>query len=225
METKVLRLGIDFDNTLVCYDPLFHKLATERQLIPLDTPVSKGAVRDALRANDHEETWIAMQGEVYGARITEAQPFDGVKDFLKACVDADVQVSIVSHKTLHPFRGPQYDLHAAARRWLEYHGICHPEQPTSPAVYLELTKEEKCTRIGSLGCDYFIDDLPEFLLLPFFPEAVGKLLFDPAGLYGDTPLTRFDSWAMLQTWLQEHLHNISENHDEYLAGGESPYFG
>ena len=47
-------VGVDFDNTIVCYDGLFHKLALERGLIPEDFPASKGEVRDFLRNTDRE---------------------------------------------------------------------------------------------------------------------------------------------------------------------------
>ena len=41
-------IGIDFDNTIVCYHKLFHRLAVERSLIPVSVAVSKCAVRDYL---------------------------------------------------------------------------------------------------------------------------------------------------------------------------------
>ncbi|PIQ25951.1 hypothetical protein COW36_02920 [bacterium (Candidatus Blackallbacteria) CG17_big_fil_post_rev_8_21_14_2_50_48_46] len=199
-----MKIGVDFDNTIVCYDALFHTLACEEQkLIPLETPVSKGAVRDALRAVGHEESWIAMQGEVYGARITEATPFEGVKDFFRAAQALGIKLSIVSHKTLHPFRGPQYDLHEAARSWLRFHGFWALEASLLPetSVFLELTKEAKFARIAALNCDYFIDDLPEFLQDPGFPATTVPILFDPANLYGDSSLQRLCSWRDLQAWL------------------------
>ena len=37
-------------------------------------------------------------------------------------------------------------------------------------VFFELTKEEKIARVANIGCDYFIDDLPEILLMPGFPK-------------------------------------------------------
>src|SRR5262245_43078397 len=47
---RVMLIGVDFDNTIVSYDALFHRIATERDLIPADLPVNKTAVRDHLRA-------------------------------------------------------------------------------------------------------------------------------------------------------------------------------
>ena len=34
-------LGIDFDNTIIKYDELFHRIAYEKGLIPQDIPIQK----------------------------------------------------------------------------------------------------------------------------------------------------------------------------------------
>ena len=39
-------LGLDFDNTIVRYDNLFHKLAIEKGLIEQSVPRDKKAIRD-----------------------------------------------------------------------------------------------------------------------------------------------------------------------------------
>jgi len=72
-----MRIGIDFDNTLVRYDALFHRVALEEGLIPAGLPVNKNAVRDHLRAQGIEARWTEMQGTVYGARMAEAEAFPG----------------------------------------------------------------------------------------------------------------------------------------------------
>src|SRR4029079_9696971 len=59
-------IGLDFDNTIVRYDRLFHRLARKRGLIPDGIPVSKQAVRDHLRANGREADWTELQGMAYG---------------------------------------------------------------------------------------------------------------------------------------------------------------
>jgi hypothetical protein len=191
-------VGLDFDNTIVCYHRLFHRLARERGLVPETLPVSKGAVRDHLRSIDQEPVWTAMQGEVYGPRISEAEPFLGVKEFLDRCRENDVRVAIVSHKTRHPYLGPKHDLHAAAHTFLTAHGFYDTARTglTSETVYLELTLKEKLERIRSLGCDAFVDDLPELLAEPAFPSSAKKVLFDPAGTNPDhSDYARASSWA------------------------------
>jgi hypothetical protein len=190
-------VGLDFDNTIVCYDQLFHRLAREQGLIPETVPVTKGAVRDYLRSIGREPDWTEMQGVGYGPRISDAQPFPGVKAFLAGCKAAGVRVVIVSHKTKHPYLGPKYDLHAAAHTFLYAHGFYETaDTGLSPeSVYLELTKQAKLDRIGALGCDVFVDDLPEFLGELSFPTKPRKILFDPADANPDrADCTRVASW-------------------------------
>lgn len=181
-------IGIDFDNTIVCYDDVFYQIAVSEGVIPVTTGRSKGAVRDWLRAAGREDDWTALQGLVYGARIHLAPAFPGFLDFLRLCRAADVPVAVVSHKTRHPFAGPPYDLHTAARGWLERLGVFDdPGIGLDPErVFFEPTKAGKLARIAALSCTLFIDDLPEFLNEPGFPSGVRRIHFDPHAT-GDTP--------------------------------------
>lgn len=196
-------IGIDFDNTIVCYDRIFHRVAFERGLIPEETPLAKNAVRDFLRVAGKEDVWTEMQGYVYGERMRDADAFPGLKDFLRTCADRGIRTCIVSHKTRYPYLGPQYDLHEAARNWIALHEL-HSLGVRPEDVFFELTKEGKLSRIADLECDLFIDDLPEFLGEPKFPSAVNAVLFDPNGLHGAE--TRFEilpSWESALSLLEE----------------------
>jgi hypothetical protein len=178
----MMRVGLDFDNTIVSYDVLFHKVAREQDVVPPDTPVNKLAVRDYLRRVGREEVWTEIQGTVYGARMNEAVAYPGVIEFLIWANQVGHEIAIVSHKTKHPFLGPQYDLHAAARTWVEQH-LCKNGSPLIPSaqVFFELTKEEKLARIRDFRCDVFLDDLPEILQANGFPVSTWRILFDPDG--------------------------------------------
>jgi hypothetical protein len=175
-----MRIGLDFDNTIVSYDALFHKVARELDVVPSDTPVNKVAVRDYLRQIGQEDIWTEMQGTVYGARMDEAQAYPGVLEFMRWAALAGHELAIISHKTKHPFLGPQYDLHAAASAWVDQHLIENGSPLTSlKQVFFEQTKEEKLSRIGSFGCEIFLDDLPEILQASSFPASTRRILFDP----------------------------------------------
>lgn len=190
-------IGLDFDNTIVRYDQLFHRLAVERGLIPDSLPATKQSVRDYLRAAGREREWTELQGLAYGPRIAEAEPFAGVKRFLALCRSAHIRVAVVSHKSRHPYRGEQYDLHAAAHAFLESKGFYETgDTGLAPeSVYFEQSLPAKIGRIGELGCSAFVDDLPEVLAEPGFPPGVRKVLFDPANAHvGAAGLARVDSW-------------------------------
>lgn len=200
-----MRIGLDFDNTIVSYDTLFHKVAREQDLVPPETQVNKLAVRDYLRKIGQEELWTKMQGEVYGARMEEAQAYPGVLDFIRQAKNAGHTLAIVSHKTRHPFVGPQYDLHAAARKWIALHLLSDGE-PLIPElqVFFELTKQDKVARIADFACDVYIDDLPEILLAEGFPAATERMLFDPEQHHAEAEqlgLKPFATWADISGYL------------------------
>ena len=199
-----LHLGVDFDNTIIRYDAVFHRVAREHGLIPDGTPATKEAVREHLRAAGREEDWTALQGEVYGRRLREAEPFPGALDFLADCTRRGVPCSIISHKTRHPYRGPAWDLHAAAQDWLDYMGFFDPARVgmAPERVHFLETKEAKLARIQEVGCTHFLDDLPEILLAPGFPSGVRRLLYGAS----DSPqagLQPLPDWAAVAAYFLE----------------------
>lgn len=186
---RAMLIGVDFDNTIVCYDEVFYQAAVKQGLVPKETPVVKDAVRDYLRRCGQEDLWTELQGHVYGACMADAAPFPGVLDFFARCRERSISAYIISHKTRHPFRGQQYDLHQSARGWLKSKGL------DGDHVFLELTKEAKLKRIAEVGCTHFIDDLPEFLGEPAFPRDVERILFDPNNHHPEArQFHRFASW-------------------------------
>lgn len=188
----VLKIGIDFDNTIICYDEVFNITGVKERLIPNDLPHGKNCVRNYLRENGQEEDWIKLQGLVYGTRLDDAYPYTGVKSFFSYCENISLSCSIISHKTVHPYRGFPYDLHKSAYQWLK-------KEEFDCDIYFELTIDEKIRRIEKLGCTHFIDDLPEFLMHPDFPENTKKILFDPLRHYTketvDRRLKIVHSWS------------------------------
>ena len=197
-------IGLDFDNTIVCCDRLFHRAAAEKGLIPAEVPIAKEKVRAYLRSRGREDDWTELQGYVYGVLIREAPIFPGVVDFFTRCKEQGIAVYVISHKTRHPFLGQAYDLHKAAHEWLEQHGFYDPKGIglSKGEVFFELTKQEKLNRITRVGCSYFVDDLPELLAEPGFPAGVERIMFDPNGQHQDDGhVHRATSWAEIELLL------------------------
>jgi hypothetical protein len=198
-------IGIDFDNTIVCYDELFHRVAVEQGLIPASVPVAKGEVRGYLERCGKDDAWTELQGYVYGERLQEAAAFPGVLEFFGRCVGAGWSLAIISHKTRYPVIGAPFDLHQAAHQWLEAHGFYDPRRIglSRDQVYFELTQWKKVERIVRVGCSFFIDDLPEVLTHPELPSGVRRVLFDPHGRHGaDERLHHTTSWAEIERWIR-----------------------
>jgi hypothetical protein len=194
MAAAEFHLGVDFDNTIVCYDEVFHRLALAESLIPSSVPADKTSVRNFLRAAGKEDRWTAMQAVVYGARMPDARPFPGVLDFFAACAERGLRTSIISHRTREPIVGEPCDLHAAAYRWLEQNGFT--DIVSRDAIHFRETRAGKVAQVREACCSHFIDDLPEFLAEPLLPKELHRILFDPAGASGSQPgLTIAASWA------------------------------
>jgi hypothetical protein len=200
-----VRIGVDFDNTIVSYDALFHRVALERNLIPRELPQTKLSVRDYLRRAGKEDAWTEIQGYVYGARMDDAIAYSGAIDFLAWAREERRDLVIVSHRTRRPFLGHPYDLHDAARKWVNKFLIDRPQPLIGAAeTYFEPTKKEKLARIAGLDLDVFIDDLPEILLADEFPGRTARVLFDPDGTYpANDRLPAFASWGEIKRHVQD----------------------
>ncbi|WP_457488575.1 hypothetical protein [Tardiphaga sp. P5_C10] len=197
-----MRIGIDFDNTIACYDGVFHAAALEKGLIPAELGRDKNSVRDHLNGSGRKDEFTELQGYVYGARMELVSPYSGFADFVPAARRAGHELFIVSHKTKHPMLGPKHDMHAAARGFLVARGVMgEGEGQIAPAnVFFELTKEEKVARAASLGCEVFIDDLPEILVMAGFPNGMRRVLFDPENQFAGREaagVERLTSWAAI----------------------------
>jgi hypothetical protein len=197
-----MRIGLDFDNTIVCYDQAIEILAEQTFRLPVELPRTKLALRGFLRQEGREPEWTAFQGALYGPGMQHAQPFSQAIETMLALQEQGHELVIVSHRSLRPYAGPAYDLHAAARGWvrdrLESQGLFKDGH-----VYFYETREAKIAAIGSLGCDVFLDDLPEVLGDAMFPSRTQGVLFDPDGASdgGRGPRTR--RWQELERFLSK----------------------
>jgi hypothetical protein len=195
-----LHIGIDLDNTIVDYDHVFAHVAEQLGLLPAGSGLtSKACVKNHLRKHGDGAAWMRVQGQVYGRFIGLATPYPGFDMFLSAVRTHGVHVSIVSHKTQYGHFDPdRVDLWRAALTWLDRRGFLTVEGGgIDPAeVYFEPTRDAKLDRIASLGCNIFIDDLPELLLGPAFPALVERLWFTGGRSEPDIgALPALRSWA------------------------------
>ena len=95
-----VRIGLDFDNTLVRYDQVFAMESKKLGVMPSSWSGSKQELRDDLQSRpDGERLWQALQGRVYGSCMEHAVMFPGVAPFLMRSRQRGDDLFIVSHKT------------------------------------------------------------------------------------------------------------------------------
>jgi hypothetical protein len=194
-----LRIGLDFDNTIITYDAVFLAAARKSGLVAADFIGGKQAIRDTIRLlPDGELSWQKLQGQVYGKGLAQAEMVEGVDAFLRRCRESKVPVVIVSHKTEFGHYDPdRINLRDAARVWMSKRGFFQTSgYGIAPdAVYFENTRQDKITRIAQVGCTHFIDDLEEVLSDPAFPSGVERILFSDA-----VPAPAAASCIVCPTW-------------------------
>lgn len=190
-----MKIGLDFDNTIVKYDQVFYDVAIEWGVPLQSVPVHKLAVRDFLKGLGQEDLWTEMQGYVYGVCMDRAELYPGLIRFIQEMRQLGHSIVIISHKTRYPFLGPKYDLHSAARKWITQ----NIPDVLEEHIFFEATKTEKIQRIAQLGCHLFVDDLPEIVVSPDFPENTVPILFDPDSMHSSL-ISQYPQLRIFTRW-------------------------
>ena len=202
------KIGIDFDNTIISYDELFFERLSLTPFANATIQPHKNSIREYLRScEDGELAWQALQLEVYGRHIDLAPVSKGFSNFLTNCIDQDIEIFVVSHKTRFAAQDhiQECDLIERAKSWLVAHSLVSDYGPIkSQNVFFEPTRSEKICRIREIGCEIFVDDLMEVFLDPIFPDNVKPILFDPHDKSSNVNgLTRVRSWHELKIKLRK----------------------
>ncbi len=180
--SNIENVGIDFDNTIACYDYAFSTVGKQHGLLPSDFKGDKSSAKAYLLDKQPDGfLWESLQGLTYGRFIGCARMFDGVRSFLKKCRENEgVSVFIISHKTELAHHDPlKTNLRQSAVGWIDAQGLFASRKPLVDAnhVFFADTRDAKVDLICELGCDVFIDDLPEVLNHQRMPTQCRKILF------------------------------------------------
>ena len=168
-----MKIGLDFDNTLVGYDLVFQEAAKESRLIAENWSGNKRQLRAYIRGLPNgEKHWQKLQGQVYGRWMHQAVMMDGAAWFLHRCRVQGIQIVIVSHKTEFGHHDlEKVPLRIVAKEWMKSQGFFDADgfDIDENSVYFEDTRARKIQRIISLQVSHFVDDLPEVFQESEFP--------------------------------------------------------
>lgn len=195
----MLRIGIDFDNTIACYDQAFLDVATMMGLVTHDVASSKVDIKArVLSRPDGDLDWQRLQGQVYGKHMLRAEMFPGFLEFLYLSKLRGHKVFIISHKSeFGHFDEDRVPLRDQAILWMQRNRFFDEDGLglSRQDVFFESTREDKVRRIRALGCTHFIDDLPEVFEELLFPGKAKKILFRPnPGGPDHSPALTVASW-------------------------------
>ena len=164
MNKEKIKIGIDLDNTIICYDVAFQLAAKKFGLFLNGDGYSKKNLRDCIRQKKGGEVqWQRLQSHVYGEGIDNAHVFTGFHRFLWRCNQSGIEVEIVSHKTEYGhFDEDKISLREKANTFLSNNLIDNNFLIVDKITYTN-TKDEKLDYIKSNNFDFFIDDLIEII--------------------------------------------------------------
>ena len=194
-----MNIGIDFDNTIVCYDSLFREVALKEKFLRESWGGgTKTKIRNYLRHQaEGEKAWMKLQGLVYGKYMHGAEMMQGVANFFLSCKIRNHKIFIVSHKTEYGHYDPKkISLRKEALKWMESKHFFDPEYYgiNNEDIYFADTRKEKVEKIAHLKCNWFIDDLPDVFKENHFPSKTKKILFG----FSDHEL--LNDTAVLESW-------------------------
>lgn len=173
-----MKIGFDFDNTIIDYSNIFYEIGKINNLIPENINTSKSSVKSYLHSIGKEKEFTTIQGLVYGKEILKAKPAKNILEILKYLKKLNHDLYIVSHKTKYPFQGEKINLRDSANSWIEkFLRIDNETIFNYENIFYEDTIEKKVERIEKLEICYFIDDLISIINLIKSPT-IG-ILYDP----------------------------------------------
>ena len=184
-------IGIDLDNTIIDYRNAFWYTALATGILndtgrksdsnKKDTFPSKNAIKSYLLCRENGDyQWEALQGQVYGQYIHNAQIFPGVANFLLHCKVRGVKVYIISHKTEfgHHDKSKTSLRKAALQKKKKKDLLSGDYGIQMKDIFFFDARRKKVNKVAELNCTYFIDDLPEVFREEDFPKNTTEILFD-----------------------------------------------
>ena len=212
-----LRIGIDFDNTIVNYDGLFSKVAKKLKLNLDSYPAKKELIKkEIFKKKNGLKIWQRLQGKVYGEFIANAKIFDGLRKFIIHCNLKNYEIFIISHKT----RFGHYDekkifLRKAALDFIDSNKIIRSDITgiKKKNIFFFTTRKKKITQIKKLKLNFFIDDLTEVLCDKNFPKITKKILFSK-NKNNNEDIINVNNWFKIDQvingyWSIDHLKKLS----------------
>jgi hypothetical protein len=205
------RLGIDLDNTILNYDPLFLSEASRKGLGLKGDGSLKEILMGLIRLQPQGELeWARIEAELMGPRILDVQPHPSAFEFLIELRNRQIPFFFITHRPRFPEIGMPHDLHMWMGRWLECHHVYDRLGLKNEDVFIETSAENKIHRIRSELCTHYLDRGGDFFSHPNFPPDVHKI-----SILTPTDGSSQES-ASFKDW-QEALQRIHRNDTSLLS--------
>ena len=192
-------IGLDFDNTIANYDSVFREICFQYDLLEDGWQGTKKELKQViLSLPKGEETWMRIQGKVYGEFMHKAELMPGIANFLHHCKIKEIPICVISHKTEYGhFDDKKISLRNEAMKWMGEKNLFNKSyfSLTKDKVFFSSTRKEKVKKISTIGCSHFIDDLVEVFEEPHFPQDTKRILLDTSCQDNNKKLSVFNNWT------------------------------
>lgn len=180
-----MKIGIDFDNTIVNHDKSFNKAYLDlKHKIEITNSVKDK--KSLLKKYLTNKEWIDVQEKVYAKYINEYSKLNnGFKLFLNRCKVLGCEIEIVSHKTKLSLN-KKLNLIKPANAFLK-------SRFEVDKIFFFESLQEKLNHINNSNYDYFIDDL-EAVIEEINLPIKNKILFNFNLPNSGKNFTVFYSW-------------------------------
>ena len=204
-----MRIGIDFDNTIVDYNSLVYDISTRNNLINKGFDKDKKKIKESLILKGKEIEWRNIQSLIYGKEIFKAKLFNNFTDFIMESRKKNYFLQIVSHKTeFSNLTRKNPNLREMAIAWMKKNEFFSKLGFKLSDIHFESTREEKIKLINSIGFDYFIDDLEEVFLNKKWSKNIKPILLNKELKEKSKNIMLCNSWKKInkfffkkETWL------------------------
>ena len=170
-----LKIGIDFDNTLINHEKSFYKIIKKKLNLSKINFKNKEDLKNVVIKNFNNKIWTKIQGEVYSSlEFSNPSPFS-YKVLSK--LREKHNLFLISHKTKYPVIGKKTNLHKISKQWLKKNKFAYVKNPLfkKENIFFEPTVSKKISRIKNTKCDIFLDDL--YIILKLLPKNIKKIHF------------------------------------------------
>ena len=215
-DTKIYQIGIDLDNTIICYDTAFQLAAEKFGLVDKNVALSKESLRNQIRQKENgEKQWQKLQGYVYGKGIVNAEIFPGLYRFLWRCYQNNVEVEIVSHKTKYGhFDKSKTLLRSASNNFLSDKNLINGSIQLIKKITYTDNRIDKLDYIRHSNFDWFVDDLVEVVDSVLIKDQK-SILFLPGDKINKPYENIANSWEEIENLL---FGQLTLGEVEFLSG-------
>ena len=186
-----MKIGIDFDNTIVNHDFSFNKIF--ENYFEKDDSIKSYEKKNILKNSLSQKNWINAQELVYSDYINQyGKVFSGFKKFSYRCKILGHKLEIVSHKSKLSFI-KKIDLIFPAKKFIN-------DNIKVDKIFFFENLNKKISHINKSDYDFFIDDLPLVLSQINLPYKK-KIFFNRAIKTIDKNYLNKKNWKEIENYI------------------------